>query len=61
MPSILPPPDPRQLRPAPRPAACPLCGLAADNGVLVRSELTATATYCCTEGHLFSVTWLEVA
>jgi len=44
-----------------RPAICPICGLTADNGVLVRSELTATATYCDTEGHLFSVTWLEVA
>ena len=45
----------------PRPAICPICGLTADNGVLVRSELTATATYCDTAGHLFSVTWLEVA
>lgn len=45
----------------PYPAICPTCGLAADNAVVVRSELTATATYCCTEAHLFSVTWIEVS
>ena len=45
----------------PRPANCPICGLTADNGVLRRSELTATATYCDTAGHLWAVTWLEVA
>lgn len=45
----------------PRPAICPICGLSADNAVVVRSEHTATATYCDTRGHLFSVTWLEVA
>jgi hypothetical protein len=45
----------------PRPAICPICGLTADNGILVRSELTATATYCDTAGHLWAVTWLEVA
>ena len=44
-----------------RPALCPMCGLTANNGVMVRSELTVTATYCDTAGHLFSVTWLEVA
>ena len=46
-------------RTLPRPSVCPTCGLAADNGVLVRGELTATATYCDTEGHLWAVTWLE--
>lgn len=45
----------------PRPAICPICGLSADNGIVVRGELIATATYCDTAGHLFSVTWLEVA
>jgi hypothetical protein len=45
----------------PKPAICPICGLTADNGILVRSELTATATYCDTAGHLWAVTWLEVA
>jgi hypothetical protein len=45
----------------PHPAICPICGLRADNAVVVRSEHTATATYCDTRGHLFSVTWLEVA
>lgn len=50
-----------QPRPVARPALCPTCGLTADNGVLVRSELTATATYCDTAGHLWAVTWLEVA
>jgi hypothetical protein len=45
----------------PRPSVCPTCGLLADNGVLVRAELTATATYCDTAGHLWAVTWLEVA
>lgn len=45
----------------PHPALCPTCGLAADNGILVRSELTATATYVDTAGHIFSVTWVEVA
>ena len=45
----------------PHPAICPICGLRADNAVVVRAEHTATATYCDTRGHLFSVTWLEVA
>ena len=45
----------------PRPSVCPICGLAADNGVVRHSELTATATYCDTAGHLWAVTWLEVA
>lgn len=45
----------------PWPAICPMCGLTADNAVMRRSELTATATYCCTNAHLFAVTWLEVA
>ena len=45
----------------PRPSTCPVCGLAADNGVLVRAELTATATYVDTAAHMWSVTWLEVA
>lgn len=45
----------------PRPSICPICGLMADNGILIRSELTATSTYCDTSGHLWSVTWPEVA
>lgn len=57
MSTILPPPRGKQV---PRPAICPTCGLAADNGIVVRSELTATATYCCTEAHIFAVTWVEV-
>lgn len=44
-----------------RPTTCPLCGLTADNAVVVRGEVVATATYCCTEGHLYAVTWAEVA
>ena len=44
-----------------RPSVCPACGLTADNGITVRAELTATATYCDTAGHLWAVTWLEVA
>jgi len=44
-----------------RPSICPTCGLAADNGVTVASELTNTTTYCDTAGHLWAVTWLEVA
>lgn len=58
MPIVDPTPD---TRPAPRPAICPMCGLTADNGIVVRAEITATATYCDTAGHLFAVTWLEVA
>ena len=45
----------------PRPAICPACGLTADNGIVRRSEITATATYCCTNEHLFAVQWLEVS
>lgn len=45
----------------PRPAICPACGLTADNAVIVRGELTTTATYVDTEGHLFAVVWAEVA
>lgn len=59
MADILPPPSPGP-REA-RPSTCPVCGLTADNGITVRSELTATATYCDTSGHLWAVTWLEVA
>lgn len=44
-----------------RPSNCPICGLTADNGIVVRSKLTATSTYCDTSGHLWAVTWLEVA
>lgn len=47
--------------PLARPSVCPICGLAADNAVVVNSELTATATYCDTSAHLWSVTWLVVA
>lgn len=59
MADILPPPSPVPHRA--RPSGCPMCGLIADNGIIVRSELTATATYCDTAGHLWAVTWLEVA
>lgn len=45
----------------PRPSVCPSCGLGADNGVVTRAEVTATATYLDTAGHMWSVTWLEVA
>jgi len=45
----------------PRPSVCPACGLAADNGITVEAELTRTATYCDTAGHLWSVTWLAVS
>lgn len=41
-----------------RPAICPICGLTADNAVVTHSELTATATFVDTEGHLFSVMWV---
>lgn len=44
-----------------RPSICPLCGLTADNAVTVQGELTATATYCDTAGHLWAVTWAAVA
>lgn len=44
-----------------RPSVCPICGLTADNAVVVHSELTSTATYVDTESHLWAVTWLEVA
>lgn len=47
-------------RPA-RPSVCPVCQMFADNGVITRAEVTATATYLDTEGHMWSVTWLEVA
>lgn len=57
--SIVPEPTPMQAQA--RPSACPICGLTADNGVTVRSELTASATYVDTAGHLWAVTWLEVA
>lgn len=45
----------------PKPSVCPVCGLAADNAVVVVSEITSTATYVCTEAHMWAVTWLEVA
>lgn len=52
---------PAEGAPAPRPSTCPICGLLADNAITVRAELTATATFCDTAGHLWAVTWLEVA
>ena len=61
MDSIVPETPDMQDLATPRPAICPICGLRADNGVVRRSELVAVATYCDTRGHLFSVTWLEVA
>lgn len=61
MDSILPDASSPQDRATPRPSTCPICGLYADNGVVVRAELTATATYVDTAGHLWAVTWLEVA
>lgn len=45
----------------PRPALCPICGQVADNGIPRRSEITTLVTYVCTNGHLFAVTWVEVA
>lgn len=45
----------------PRPVPCPVCGLTADNAVVTRTELTASATYICTEAHLFALVWVEVA
>ena len=59
MPSILPVHTPAQHEP--RPSVCPACGLAADNAVTVRSELTNTSTYVDTEGHIWSVMWMAVA
>lgn len=44
-----------------RPTPCPVCGLTADNAIVVHGEVVTTATYCCTEGHLYAVTWAEVA
>ena len=46
--------------PTARPSVCPICGLTADNGVVARTELTATATYIDTAAHLWAVTWAEV-
>ena len=48
-------------RPAPRPSICPACGLTADNGITVHSELTSTATFVDTAGHIWAVTWMAVA
>ena len=44
-----------------RPSICPACGLTADNAVTVQAELTTTATYVDTAGHMWSVTWLAVS
>lgn len=44
-----------------RPTPCPICGLTADNAVVVQSELVTTATFVCTESHLFALTWVAVA
>ncbi len=45
----------------PRPAVCPACGLTSSNGTVRRSEQVAVATFVCTAGHLFTLTWVEVA
>lgn len=46
----------------PRPAICPICGLTSTRGVMRHSEMgMATAHFIDDEGHLFNVTWLEVA
>lgn len=57
--TIVPEPPPSQSQA--RPSICPQCGLTADNAVTVEAELTRTATYCDTAGHLWAVTWLAVA
>lgn len=44
-----------------RPTPCPICGLVADNAIIVHGELTTTATFVDTEGHLFALVWSEVA
>lgn len=45
-----------------RPALCPICGSTANNGVMRRNEMgVSTLHYTDNAGHLFSVTWLEVA
>lgn len=44
-------------QPQARPSTCPRCGLSANNGVVVESELTRTATYVDTEGHIWAVVW----
>lgn len=45
-----------------RPALCPICGASTTNGVRRQSEMgVSTLHYIDTEGHLFNVTWLEVA
>ena len=45
----------------PRPSICPTCGLTSDNGIRVEAELTSSATYVDTAGHLWAVTWVGVA
>jgi hypothetical protein len=57
---ILGPPGRAVTTPA-RPSICPTCGLTADNGITVHSELTATATYVDTAAHIWSVTWMAVS
>lgn len=57
--SIVPEPSPTQAQA--RPSVCPNCGLMADNGIVVESELTRTATYVDTAGHMWSVMWSAVA
>lgn len=44
-----------------RPTPCPICGLVADNAVVVHGEIVAMATYVCTDGHIWSLTWAEVS
>ena len=56
---IVPPSADRQSQP--RPSICPECGLAADNGIVVEAELTRTATYVDTAGHIWAVMWPEVS
>ena len=55
------PPPQAVTTPAARPSICPACGLTADNAVTTHGELTSTATYCDTAGHLWAVTWVAVA
>jgi len=45
----------------PPPDDCPDCGLTADNGVRIQSELIVTDTYADTAGHVWAVSRLAVA
>lgn len=41
----------------PGPNTCPVCGLTTDNADVTHGQGSSSATYVCSDGHLFVLMW----